>query len=343
MTALKRNSYILIFVAVIIIGWFRLGTPLITVLFSYFILSRLSLLGRKWLTIVVFLTLVAIVCTALAYFLDQAIKTLPRVATTAIPLIIQYAKEHGLELPFTDWDSLKSVALDSIRGQLHYIGDFAKSATKHFVFVVIGIVVAMSLYANPALDLHRGAYGIRNNVYSLFAGEVADRFRTLYQAFQTVMGAQLIITTLNTGLTAIFLLLVKMPYTPLLLVITFACGFLPIVGNLISNSIIVGVAFTVSPDRALWALAFLVGLHKLEYFLNSKIIGERIHNPVWLTLIGLIVGERLMGIPGMILAPVILNYLKLEGSQIAAQPDRPADLGGPAAIVPFAGEPKAKG
>ena len=134
-----------------------------------------------------------------------------------------------------------------------------------------------------------------------------------------------------------------MPYTPLLLVITFACGFLPIVGNLISNSIIVGVAFTVSPDRALWALAFLVGLHKLEYFLNSKIIGERIHNPVWLTLIGLIVGERLMGIPGMILAPVILNYLKLEGSQIAAQPDRPADLGGPAGIVPFAGEPNEKG
>jgi len=38
---------------------------------------------------------------------------------------------------------------------------------------------------------------------------------------------------------------------------------------------------------------------------------------MWLTLLGLIVGERLMGIPGMILAPVVLNYLKLEGSQVA--------------------------
>ena len=54
---------------------------------------------------------------------------------------------------------------------------------------------------------------------------------------------------------------------------------------------------------ALAALAFLVLLHKLEYFLNSKIIGDRIKNPVWLTLIALIVGERFMGIPGMILAP----------------------------------------
>ena len=56
-------------------------------------------------------------------------------------------------------------------------------------------------------------------------------------------------------------------------------------------------------------------IHKLEYFLNSKIIGDRIKNPMWLTLIGLVVGEKLMGIPGMILAPVILNYLKVEASR----------------------------
>jgi predicted PurR-regulated permease PerM len=55
-----------------------------------------------------------------------------------------------------------------------------------------------------------------------------------------------------------------------------------------------------------------VVIHKLEYFLNSKIIGERIRNPVWLTLIALIIGERLMGIPGLILAPVVLNYVRVD-------------------------------
>jgi len=29
-------------------------------------------------------------------------------------------------------------------------------------------------------------------------------------------------------------------------------------------------------------------------------------------LIALIIGERLMGIPGLILAPVVLNYLRVE-------------------------------
>jgi predicted PurR-regulated permease PerM len=77
------------------------------------------------------------------------------------------------------------------------------------------------------------------------------------------------------------------------------------------------------------ALGFLILIHKLEYFLNSKIIGDRIKNPVWLTLLGLIAGERLMGLPGMILAPVILHYLKTEAARVEVQPDAP-----PLAVVP---------
>ena len=70
---------------------------------------------------------------------------------------------------------------------------------------------------------------------------------------------------------------------------------------------------------ALVALCFLVVVHKLEYFLNSKIIGDRIKNPMWMTLIGLLVGEKLMGIPGMILAPIVLHYIKIEASQNRAE------------------------
>jgi predicted PurR-regulated permease PerM len=94
----------------------------------------------------------------------------------------------------------------------------------------------------------------------------------------------------------------------------------PIVGNLISNTIIVFVALTVSLKLAIGALVFLVVIHKLEYLLNSKIIGDRIRNPVWLTLIALILGERLMGIPGLILAPVVLNYLRVEMLTVEVRP-----------------------
>jgi predicted PurR-regulated permease PerM len=141
---------------------------------------------------------------------------------------------------------------------------------------------------------------------------VSTRFRDFYRSFATVMGAQITISLINTVLTAIFLLAVGMPHALLLIAVTLLCGLVPIVGNLVSNTIIVFVALTVSLKLGIVALLFLVLIHKLEYFLNSKVIGDRIRNPIWLTLVALIVGERLMGIPGLILAPVVLNYLRVE-------------------------------
>ena len=153
---------------------------------------------------------------------------------------------------------------------------------------------------------------MKNNLYSISCDEVSTRFRDFYRSFATVMGAQITISLINTALTGLFVVIVRMPHAPLLIAITFLCGLVPIVGNLVSNTIIVFIALTISLKLAIGALVFLVLIHKLEYFLNSKIIGERIRNPVWLTLIALIIGESLMGIPGLILAPVVLNYLRVE-------------------------------
>jgi predicted PurR-regulated permease PerM len=176
----------------------------------------------------------------------------------------------------------------------------------------LGIVAAGSLFYKTGLDPHRGTHRLQNNLYSVCCDEVSTRFRDFYRSFATVMGAQLTISLINTALTAIFLMAVHLPHTTLLIAVTFLCGLVPIVGNLVSNTIIVFVALTVSPKLAIGALVFLIGIHKLEYLLNSKIIGERIRNPVWLTLVALIIGERLMGVPGLILAPVVLNYLRVE-------------------------------
>ena len=133
-----------------------------------------------------------------------------------------------------------------------------------------------------------------------------------------MMGAQLVISAINTVLTAIFAVAVHLPYAVVIIGVTFLCGLLPVIGNLISNTMIICIGFTVSPKMALFALVFLVVIHKLEYFLNSEIVGHRIRNPLWLTLLALVLGERIIGVPGMILAPVVLYYLKLETAKVDA-------------------------
>ena len=55
------------------------------------------------------------------------------------------------------------------------------------------------------------------------------------------------------------MLVVRLPHSRVLFGIAFLCGMLPIVGNLISNTIIVCVGFLISPGTALAALVFLIG------------------------------------------------------------------------------------
>ena len=322
----KISSHILFFIALLAMGWFGLCTPLLTVLFCYFTLDQLSVLKRRWLTLLAFGVVMVLFCTGIGYLMDQAFKNLPRIAMLAIPSVIHFAESKGFQLPFSDWDSLKALALDQVMGELHALGAVARNASKQLAFAILGVVVALSLYWNPSTDLKKN-YAIRDNLYSAFWAEFAARFRSFYRSFKIVMKAQLTISTINTGLTSIFLLAVSMPHPTMLVLMTFLCGLLPIVGNLISNTVIVALGFTISVRMGLGALVFLVVLHKLEYFLNSKIVGDTIQNPVWLTLIGLIVGERLLGVPGMILAPVVLYYLKTEASQIQVKFGVPASAG----------------
>src|SRR4051812_18292703 len=311
-----RLSYIVLAVSIALAGVLHLTAPLLVVLFSYFALRQFYFMTRrKWLALILFGVLVAGIAAAAIYFTRAALHALPNVADTSIPSASAWAQKRQIELPFTDFESLKQAVIDTLGQEANYlrnVANFAKSATTTIVFSILGIVAAGSLFYKTGLDPHRGTHRLQNNLYSVCCDEVSTRFRDFYRSFATVMGAQLTISLVNTALTAIFLMAVHLPHTTLLIAVTFLCGLVPIVGNLVSNTIIVFVALTVSPKLAIGALVFLIAVHKLEYLLNSKIIGERIRNPVWLTLVALIIGERLMGIPGLILAPVVLNYLRVE-------------------------------
>ena len=319
-----RLSYGVLAVTIILAGLLHLGVPLLVVLFSYFALRQLYFLTkRKWLALVLFGIVVAGIGAAAVFFTRVAILALPDVADTSLPSASAWAQKRQIALPFNDFESLKQAVIDALGQQAHYlrnVANFAKTTLVILFFSILGIIAAGSLFLKTGLDPYRGTHRLKNNLYSICCDEVSTRFRDFYRSFATVMGAQITISCINTVLTSIFLLAVRMPQAPLLIAVTLLCGLVPIVGNLVSNTIIVFVALTVSLKLAISVLLFLILVHKLEYFINSKIIGDRIRNPIWLTLVALIIGERLMGIPGLILAPVVLNYLRVEMLTVEVAP-----------------------
>lgn len=148
--------------------------------------------------------------------------------------------------------------------------------------------------------------------------QLTVRTQRMGEAFRQIVAAQFWIATFNTTLTAIFLLLVlplwgmKLPYTALLITLTFVGGLIPIVGNLICNSVITLVGLSVSPVTAAACLGFLILIHKAEYVINAKVVGQRTHIRVWELLAVLFVAEAVWGPAGLVAAPLFYAYAKKE-------------------------------
>ena len=310
-------SYAVFALLLILVAALGLGTPFIAALFTYLALKKFAVGGRRWIAVTLFLILFAAVFVGLVIFITKGARVFPEIAEESIPRVVKFTQDHGIEPPFTDMESLKALTLDSVRDAFGQLSKYVRVVTKEFVFLLIGIVVAVGIFLNPDFESKRNPRIGGIDLYSFYTLQIKRRFAAFYSSFETVIGAQIIISAINTALTSIFLLVSGLRYATLVIIFTFVCGLLPIIGNIISNTIIVCIAFIASPKLAGFALVFLVLVHKFEYFLNSKIIGGRIQNPMWLTLLALLIGEQLMGIPGMILAPVVLSFIKIEMKKIS--------------------------
>jgi len=150
------------------------------------------------------------------------------------------------------------------------------------------------------------------------ARELVERVTKLGDAFRRVVFAQVRISLINTVLTGIYIALilpslgVKLPFAKTLVAVTFITGLLPVVGNLISNVVIVVVSLSYSPTVAIGSLLFLIVIHKLEYFLNARIVGSRTECHAWELLLAMLAMEAAFGIAGVVAAPIYYAYLKDE-------------------------------
>jgi len=144
------------------------------------------------------------------------------------------------------------------------------------------------------------------------------RLRTLSTAFDKVVFAQVKISGLNTAFTATYLLVVlplfgiHLPMATFLVLLTFAVGMLPVVGNLISNTVIVVISLGVSFGVGVASLIFLVVIHKAEYFMNARIVGHEVQATAWELLTAMLLLEATFGVAGLVAAPVVYAWIKAE-------------------------------
>ena len=223
-------------------------------------------------------------------------------ARTRLPAsITDYLPGNSQEIRATTVNWLREHA-----GQFRLAG---QQAVRVLVQLLIGIILGAMLAIHRARKQAPGGP---------MAVALNARCRNLVMAFRDIVFAQVKISAVNTLLTGLFLLVVlpifgvQLPLAKTLVVVTFLVGLLPVIGNLISNTLIFIVGLSMSLGVALTALAYLVVIHKLEYFLNARIIGTQIRARAWELLIAMVLMEAIFGAPGLIAGPIYYAYLKRE-------------------------------
>jgi predicted PurR-regulated permease PerM len=205
-------------------------------------------------------------------------------------------------------DELETQASDWLRSNVGALQRAGESLGGVLAHILVGMIIGCLVTLGDAPDRQ----------LKPFAQALADRIELLGHAFHRIVFAQIRISALNTALTAIYIVLVlptlgiDLPLKKTMIVVTFLVGLLPVIGNLISNTVIVIVSLSVSAYAAMGSLGFLIAIHKLEYFVNARIIGTQIRAHAWELLLAMLVMDAWFGIPGVIAAPIYYGYLKDE-------------------------------
>jgi predicted PurR-regulated permease PerM len=283
-------------------------------------LLRLRRLAGKWAKVVAVALLASAIVTLLtagtflaAAFIRGGAAALPNLVATMAE-IIETSRDLlpvGLEdnVP-QNVEELKLAAAEWLRahaGDLQIVGHESIRAMVH---ILIGMVIGGILSLREVIPRKSGAAPL--------AEALLARVERFGDAFRRVVFAQVRIAGINAFLTWLYLGVAlpmmgyELPYTNVLIGVTFMAGLLPVIGNLVSNTVIVVVSLSKSFMLAVSSLAFLVVIHKLEYFLNAHIIATRIRAKAWELLVAMLVMEALFGFRGLIAAPVFYAYVKDE-------------------------------
>ncbi|AXQ46617.1 hypothetical protein N8H41_01945 [Pseudomonas vlassakiae] len=233
--------------------------------------------------------------------LDKFMTLVERARSQLPPFIEAYLPASAAEFKVAIGDWIKSHLSD-----LQLVG---KGMAHMFVTLLIGMILGAIIALQRIPDISRR---------KPLAAALFERLNLLVQAFRNIVFAQIKISMLNTAFTGIFLAVVMplfgvhLPLTKTLIVLTFLLGLLPVIGNLMSNTLITIVGMSLSIWVAAAALGYLIVIHKVEYFLNAKIVGGQISAKAWELLLAMLVFEAAFGLPGVVAGPVYYAYLKSE-------------------------------
>lgn len=177
--------------------------------------------------------------------------------------------------------------------------------------VVINTLVVATLSIYILLDGPRAVAWLRGRTPKGQRSNINFVLDTLKRVGGGYIRGQLLLSTILSTITGIFMGIIGVPYAVFLGVIAFILSFIPVIGAFITGALCVLLALTQGWVTALLALGFLLFLQVLEgQVLGPRIVGPAVGLHPIVSLLALIAGGELFGVAGSLFASVAAGIIQ---------------------------------
>ena len=291
----------------------KLKNPKIKTVIS-FIVSLILILGILagvvWLVIPELVDAVAVIVDGALEFIDR-ISGMTKEEIAQLPL--------GKLLLDIDWDKTLSTLQNWIKSQGGKIVDTAvgtvSSVATGIYDFFIAIVFAVYIIFNKATLKRQVSRLVRVWVPENIADFTIHATKILGKNFRNFVSGQSLEAVILGVLCMIGMLILRIPYAPMVGALVGVTAIIPVVGGFIGAGVGAFMILTVSPVKAVIFLIFILVLQQIEgNVIYPKVMGSSVSLPSMWILAAVTIGGGIAGAVGMLLAvPVASTIYTLVG------------------------------
>jgi predicted PurR-regulated permease PerM len=294
-----------------------------------FVLVIGVIVGVAFLLLPELMNAVSIVVSSLTNGLDQLVEFENAVDYSKIPF--------GEQLSQIDIDFLH--LKDSLNEWLKQVGTIAMdtaasalgSMAAMIVDFVIGIVFSIYILANKEKLKRQVTRLIRVWLPVRFADQIIHISAVCGKNFKLFVAGQTTEAIILGSLCAIGMLILRIPYAPMIGALVGVTALIPYVGAWIATLVGAFMILTVNPFKALVFIIFLLTLQQIEgNAIYPKVVGAKINLPAMWVLTAITIGGNLGGPIGMLLgvptAASVYSLLREVTDSREKEQNRSADI-----------------
>lgn len=186
------------------------------------------------------------------------------------------------------------------------------SFTSNLLNVILGFLISIYVVA----DKEKFIKGARTVTYMILKERRGTKLIGFIRTYHKMIGVYIGIKAIDSAIIGVIaligLLIVGVPYTPLVALIVGLTNMIPYVGPLVGELVGAIVAIFVSPMKALVVFLLLLCIQLFDaWYLDPKLIGKKVGVSPFGIILGVTIGGGLLGPVGMLLGSPTIATMKI--------------------------------